>query len=98
MIIKFLNSSFFSEIIPCWQSSLNRVKKFIINMGSNLCLQGSNTLAQELKTESFIHDPKVPEEYKFKTRDNRLLGSNVGNSPNTDPKEMQKGKVRIVVM
>lgn len=67
-------------------------------MGNNLCLQGSNSLAQELKTESFIHDPKVPEDYKYKTRDNRLVGSNIGNGSNNEPKEMQKGKVKIVVM
>lgn len=67
-------------------------------MGNNLCLQGSNSLAQELKTESAENDPKVPEDYKRRTRDSRMLGSNIGNSPTKDPVEVQKGKVKVLVM
>lgn len=63
-----------------------------------MCLQGSNTLAQELKTEHAENDPKVPEEYKYRTRDSRVLGSNVGKSPTKEPVEVQKGKVKVLVM
>ena len=64
-------------------------------MGNLECLQNKHSTAQEIKSESFMEDPAVPEHYKHRVDANGRL-SNSGSSQQS--KEVQRGNVKVVII
>lgn len=64
-------------------------------MGNLECLQNKHSTAQEIKSESFMEDPAVPNHYKHRVDTNGRLN----NSELTlQLKEVQRGNVKVVII
>lgn len=64
-------------------------------MGNLECLQNKHSTAQEIRSESYMEDPAVPENYKHRVDTNGRLS---GSDSSVQSKELKRGNVKVVII